>query len=196
MRRYVIITVEAVVKDDGPDNLSIDEMMSIKESGKRFPTMRFLSNWNNGLNLPLVKAFFNEAGIPSVKGWSQSGIKAALENWANPTIEYTPLAENPSPPTLDQLNDPAWHAQRVIDEIDQWVSELTNNGKRKISDVFGPSEESRRVKMFLDRGDRIRGYATNTKAFGPEASSGRSEPVNRSSLTQRPPSGTRNSVPP
>jgi hypothetical protein len=89
-------------------------------------------------------------------------------------VVETPATDNQSltvqtQPTLAQLNDPAWHAQRVIDEINQWVATFTNNGQRKISDVFGPSEETRRVKMFLDRGDRIRGYATNTKAVGPEA---------------------------
>jgi len=63
----------------------LDEMLSLKDSGERFPTMRFLSSWNNGMNLPLVKAFFKEVGIPPVKGWSQSGIKAALEQWAPAT---------------------------------------------------------------------------------------------------------------
>lgn len=80
-----------------------------------------------------------------------------------------PVATKPAEPTLAQLNDPSYFSQRVIQEIDDAIAQYTSNGKRKISDVFGKSEESRRVKMFIERGNAIRSYAINTKAAGPEA---------------------------
>jgi hypothetical protein len=86
----------------------LDRMLATKESGERFPTMQFLSRWNNGMNLPLVKALFKEAGIPSVKFWSQSGIKEALEDWSS--RETTALAdvtaERPATSAVNESSSP------------------------------------------------------------------------------------------
>ena len=111
------------------------DMARMLERSLQSRTIGYPQRWNNGLNVPMMKMFFREAGIAPVKGWTQKGIKSALEQWrdAAPVAEESSEVAKSGPPSLGTTGKEIWQGWKNLTGTEVMPGEVVvgvdvNNG--------------------------------------------------------------------